>query len=238
MLPLFVALVFIFCFAITYRAKIKGLIDAMEARSIYILLTGLLIWTLLSALLGVQGFHTQFALDIPFLWQAFVPVILWISAFLISSRFRSGLLGICTATPSHWLISIQALRIGAIGGIAKGFGDEISSGYVFWVGIPDFLFGVTAVFFAWYLLRNPANSRFLVVWNLLGFLLIFVPTFLPMNYWMNEPGFMFIFEYPMVLAPSIVVPMLISLNLLQAWGIIAENRRAGKLKSPSHPAPG
>jgi hypothetical protein len=34
---------------------------------------------------------------------------------------------------------------------------------------------------------------------------------------MNEPGFEFIFEFPMVLAPSIVVSLLISLNLFQAW---------------------
>jgi len=39
-----------------------------------------------------------------------------------------------------------------------------------------------------------------------------------MNYWMNEPGFVFIFEFPMVMAPGIVVPMLIFFNLLLAWG--------------------
>jgi len=34
---------------------------------------------------------------------------------------------------------------------------------------------------------------------------------------MNEPGFTFILEFPMVLAPSIVVPILILLNALLAW---------------------
>ena len=38
-----------------------------------------------------------------------------------------------------------------------------------------------------------------------------------MNYWMNEAGFIFIFEFPMVLAPSIVVPILLFFNLLLAW---------------------
>ena len=36
---------------------------------------------------------------------------------------------------------------------------------------------------------------------------------------MNEPGFVFIFEFPMVLAPSIILPILIFLNLLMAWRI-------------------
>ncbi|MDJ0991378.1 MAG: hypothetical protein QNI85_15265, partial [Desulfobacterales bacterium] len=34
---------------------------------------------------------------------------------------------------------------------------------------------------------------------------------------MNEPGFGFILAFPMVLAPGVVVPFLIFLNLLAAW---------------------
>ncbi|MES9865833.1 MAG: hypothetical protein ABW157_10875 [Candidatus Thiodiazotropha sp. LLP2] len=41
---------------------------------------------------------------------------------------------------------------------------------------------------------------------------------------MSEPGFIFIFEYPMILAPSILVPMLISINLLHAWGLLEKER--------------
>ena len=41
---------------------------------------------------------------------------------------------------------------------------------------------------------------------------------------MNEPGFVFIFEFPMILAPSIVLPVFISLNLLHAWGIFVRCR--------------
>ena len=58
----------------------------------------------------------------------------------------------------------------------------------------------------------------------MGFGLIILPTFLPMSYWMNEPGFRFIFEFPMILAPSIVIPIFISLNLLHAWGVFVSDR--------------
>ena len=46
-----------------------------------------------------------------------------------------------------------------------------------------------------------------IAWNLVGFSLIFLPTFVTMCYWMSEPGFSFIFELPMVMSPSIVIPI-------------------------------
>jgi hypothetical protein len=63
------------------------------------------------------------------------------------------------------------------------------------------------------------GNRFLMIWNLIGPAIILLPIFLFMNYWMNEPGFTFIFEFPMVLAPSIVLPIFLFLNFLLAWGI-------------------
>ena len=88
---------------------------------------------------------------------------------------------------------------------------------MFWVGIPDFLFGLSALIVGWLLLRKAVGTRFLMIWNLIGAAIILLPTFLLMNYFMNEPGFIFIFEFPMVLAPSIVVPIFIFLNFLLAW---------------------
>ncbi len=95
---------------------------------------------------------------------------------------------------------------------------QITSSYIFWIGIPDFLFGVSAILVGWLLLREAVIKSFLVVWSLIGASIILLPTFPMMNYWMNESGFVFIFEFPMVLAPAIVVPMMIFFNLLSAWG--------------------
>ena len=162
---------------------------------------------------------------IPLLWQAFVPFVLWNIAFTFSGTLRNGLRGIATSTPGHWLVFIQALRIGALGGIMKGVRGEVTSEFVFWIGIPDFLFGLSALVVGWLLLRKAVGPRFLIAWNLVGFALIFLPTFVPMNYWMNEPGFSFIFEFPMILAPSIVVSTLISLNLLHAWGVFVTGKK-------------
>jgi hypothetical protein len=100
----------------------------------------------------------------------------------------------------------------------KGLRGEVTSGFVLWVGIPDFFFGVSALIVGWRLMRKVVGNSFLVIWNLIGAAIILLPTFLFMNYWMNEPGFTFIFEFPMVLAPSILVPTFVLLNFLLAWG--------------------
>jgi hypothetical protein len=207
-----------------------GAIEANEARAVYGLFAAFVIWAGLVAILGARGVHLSLMQDVPLLWQALVPMVIWTPVFAISGSFRRALWGIMKVTPAHWLVLVQALRIGAIGGIMKGMSGDIASDYVFWIGIPDFTFGLSALVVAMLVQRNKLGPRSLIVWNLVGFGLIVFPTFLPMNYWMNEPGFEFIFEFPMILAPSIVVSLLISLNLLQAWATWRQNPSA---KSPT-----
>ena len=226
-LPIFIACLFIFCVAITRRARSHEFIRAAEARSVYLLLLTFLAWTLIAVVMGIRGTHIELMQHVPLLWQALVVVTLWSTAFIFSSTLRSGLRSIATSTPGHWLVFVQALRIGALGGIIKGIRGEVTSKFVFWIGIPDFLFGVSALIVGWLLLRKAVGPRFLIAWNLVGFGLIVLPTFIPSSYWMNEPGFSFIFEFPMILAPSVVVAIFVSLNLLHAWGIFVtekENR--------------
>ncbi len=218
-LPILVITIFTFCVGITRRAKLNRSIDVAEGRSVYFLLLAFFAWTAIAVVLGIKGIHLSLMEQIPLLWQACVPVILLTIGLIFSRTLRSGLRGIAANTPLHWLVFAHALRIGAIGGVIKGIKGEITSGFVFWVGIPDFLFGLSALVVGWLLLRNTVSHTFLTIWNLVGASLILLPTFILMNYWMNEPGFVFIFEFPMVLAPSIVVPIFIFLNLLMAWRI-------------------
>jgi len=216
LLPLLVSMVFIFCFALTRRAGMNQYISVAEKHRVYTLLLALLLWTWVSTLLGMRGTHLLLMQRIPLLWQACVPVIIVITGMLVSKKLQSGVHALVANTPWHWLIFIQALRIAAIGTVIKGIHGEISSAYVFWVGIPDFLFGLSALIVGWLALKHRISPSFLLVWNLVGASLILLPTFLATNYWMSEPGFAFIFEFPMVLAPSIVVPMFVLLNLLTA----------------------
>ena len=222
--PIYLALVFLFCFFVARRASIHGVIDRNEERQVTFLLVILILWAVLCTVMGLNNLHIILFHEIPVLWQAFVPVGIWVTAILLSAKLRSGLLKIAMGTPVHWFILLQSLRLGAVGGIIKGLNGEIVSNYVFWIGIPDFLFGLSALIIGFLMLYRIVSGRLLAVWHLVGFSLIFFPTFGIMNYWMSEPGFIFIFEYPMILAPSILVPMLISINLLHAWGLLEKER--------------
>jgi hypothetical protein len=71
---------------------------------------------------------------IPLLWQACIAVFILVIALILSRNLRSGLLGLASGTPWHWLVFFQALRIGALGGVMKGIKGEITSGFVFWIG--------------------------------------------------------------------------------------------------------
>ncbi len=222
-LPIYTALVFAICLSLVYRAQTHGALLRKEASAVYGLFAIFAVWAVVVTILGLKGIHISLMAKIPLLWQAFIPMTIWMTAFALSRTLRRALWAIAKATPRHWLVLIQSLRIGAIGGIMKGVQGEIASDYVFWIGIPDFVFGLSALPVAELVRRQKMGPRSLILWNFVGFGLIVLPTFLPMNYWMNEPGFEFIFEFPMILAPSIVVSLLISLNLFQAWAVWRRN---------------
>ncbi len=227
LVPLLVVLILVFAVFITRRAKKKQAISGAEARSVYFLVLVFAVWTAVVIALGMDGIHVELMDQVPLLWQSGIPVAILFINFLLSKILLRALFFIESSTPPHWLVFFQALRIGALGGVIKGVQGQVTSSFVFWVGIPDFLFGVSAILVGWLLLSEAVSKGFLVVWSLIGASIILLPTFLLMNYWMNEPGFVFIFELPMVLAPGIVVPMMIFFNLLSAWGAF-QSREGGE----------
>ncbi len=220
-LPFYLVIVFGFGIGIAHRAAIHGTSSRRETRGVDMLLGTLFIWTLVCAALGLKGLHTSPALlaALPFLWQAVVPVMVVAAGLLCFPVLRRALGKIAMSTPLAWLVWIQALRIGAAGGVIKGLRGDILSSYVFWVGIPDLLYGISALVLGLLLLFRSMGLRGMLIWHLLGPAIILLPTFGFMPFFMNEPGFDFILAFPMVLAPGIVVPFLIFLNLLAAWKI-------------------
>ena len=165
-LPIFVILVFVFCLLITLRARRGGSINRAEARSVYYLVLALVAWTVVLVGLGINGIHVALMKSVPLLWQAGVPVGIAMIGFVVSGNLRPAVRGIATSTPGLWLVLIQALRIGALGGVIKGIQGEVTSSFVFWVGIPDFLIGISAIMVGWLLLRRAVSDGFLVAWSL------------------------------------------------------------------------
>lgn len=218
-LPIYTGLILALVLILVLRAHRRAALSQAQAVGLYGLWGLFAAWTGLVIWLGQSQWHLAQMDNLPLLWQALVPVVIWSTGVALSKDLRQGLLQLGKDTPAHWIVSIQALRLGAIGGISKGVSGEITSGYVFWVGVPDFLFGLSALLLVVPVMRGRVGPRFLILWNLVGAGLIVLPSFLAMPYWMAEPGFAFIFEYPMVLAPSIVVSLMISLNLLLAFTV-------------------
>ena len=214
-----VATVFAFCAYLLRRAKGQQVITASEAASTTGLFVALAIWTVLCVGMGLRGIHAAPWLReaLPLLWQAVVPVTIVTTWFFLSPTLRRTLRAVADHTPVVLLVFIQALRIGAVGSILKASKGVITSSFPYWVGIPDLVYGLSALLVGWLVLRRSTGHRSLAIWHIIGAAIILIPTFGFTNYWMNEPGFVFIFEFPMVLAPSLIVPILVALNIFAAW---------------------
>ena len=218
-LPIMVIIVFTSCLYLVRRAKALQIIAIDEAASTKGVFVALAIWAVVCFWMGLRGIHAEpWLLEaVPLLWQSMVAVVIFMTWFLFSPKLRKTLAKVADHTPVATLVFIQALRIGAIGSILKTYLGLIVSNFPYWVGIPDFIFGLSALLIGALVVRGFIGHQVLAVWHIVGATIILLPLVGLMNYWMNEPGFLFIFEYPMILAPSLVVPVLISLNMFAAW---------------------
>jgi len=64
------------------------------------------------------------------------------------------------------------LRALAIGTIVKAWLGEFSAPFAIFVGVPDFLFGLSAIVVAWLAFNNRIGTMSIAIWNLIGFAVI------------------------------------------------------------------
>jgi hypothetical protein len=125
-------------------------------------------------------------------------------------------------------MGFEGLRVLALGGIIKGYRGEFSLFFAQYVGIPDFLYGVTTLIAAVLIYRGVWKERSAIIINLIGFIIIvpfaviLINVGLPGPLYMIEesPSLKTIFEFPMVLAPTLVVPIFAMVNLFVALRLI------------------
>lgn len=236
--------------AISYAVRAALRQDALsrsDARWIFVLIAILVFWGGASAYLGVGGVFQSawFGNLLPLYWLPFVPVVLIVSVLALFAPARRAVIRLIDATPLHRLIAIHALRILAIGGIIKGWNGEFSAPMAGFTGVPDFLFGISAVIMAWLALKQRVGTWAVVAWNAIGVTII-VPT-APIVIWLSLPGpwqvfsaqptIMTLFEFPMVLAPALVVPVLVMMNMFVAARLIERwfaARKAGSSDQVKH----
>jgi hypothetical protein len=197
-----------------------------QATTIIVWLALLISWGVITSLLSIYGVYAtqEFLRLLPGFWIPMIPVIITLSLYTTWSAFRAALHIIVSVTPVHTFILIQALRIAAIGGLYKATQGLMPLVFVVCVGIPDFLYGLSALILGGTSANKHISSRALGLWNIIGIGIIVLIA--PPAFQLSLPGSLYIFqnlpdgrallEFPMVLAPTLVVPFFIIINAIVA----------------------
>ena len=75
-------------------------------------------------------------------------------------------------TPWHWFAYFHGLRIAELGTAYKTMIGEFPAYFEYGVGIPDFLFGVSAFWIGRKAMKGEITEKGFLVWNLVGALVI------------------------------------------------------------------
>ena len=229
-LPLLIMVELLAIWFATYRARKRGLTTRAGSALITILLILLAGWAVTSSYLAINLTYQSdwFLASWPAFWVTSIAVTIVMTPLIFSAGARDTIRGIIDATPLHWLVGFHALRILAIGGILKSLNGEFARYYGLYIGIPDLIFGLSAVVMAWLVYSSRVGNGVVALWNLLGAIIIlpFGMILLQMGLvgsWQvfsDTPTITTIFEYPMALAPTIVVPIFVMMNLFVAIRLI------------------
>lgn len=205
------------------RSFARGQIGAAGLFSIMLWMAALAAWGVATARLSLSGYYASagFLALMPGLWWPLIPAFITV-AFLVLPPFRSALVAV-VVHHSRALVLIHVLRIAAIGGVLKGFNGLLPASFALPVGIPDFLFGLSALAIGMIWKVEGWSTRTLIAWNLLGLAVIMPAPILmqlglpgPFHIFTSAPDARVLFEYPMVLAPTLVVPLFIIMNAIHA----------------------
>lgn len=161
----------------------------------------------------------------PGFWLQLITVAAIVGPVLIFPRVREGLRLIVDRTPLEWFAWFHALRIGALGTAYKAWIGEFPVYFELLVGVPDLLFGLSAVWVALRARRGKIRRQWFMKWNLAGALIIVpsAPILLqlglpgPLQVFPALPDARAVFTYPMSIAPMIGVPLFVLINLWVAW---------------------
>lgn len=218
-LPLLIAVVFGFLWFLVSRLHRAGILNSDQRNQMALLIGIILMWGMF---IGYQSSVGRFGSEpfcnlMPGYWMPYVPVVVALSMMLSLAPLRDGLRVLVDETPVHWLSGIHILRILALGTLLKASNDLFPQMFAWFVGGPDLLFGISAIIVTLLARSGRLSDRFILYWHLAGALAIVLPVAGLMHFFMAEPLFAELFMFPMVMAPALIVPTLVLLNLLVAW---------------------
>ena len=215
-----------FLFMLARRCA-RGAQVPTNMRPIYVFFFWVTVYGIITSVLGARGFYISDDLlkTLPGLWLQVVTVGIIVIPVFVFASVRNGLRHIVDGTPWHWFAYFHGLRIAALGTAYKTMIGEIPAYFEYTVGVPDFLFGVSAFWIGRKAQRGELSRKNFLVWNIVGALVIVpsAPILLqlglpgPLQVFTSLPDARAVFTYPMSIAPMIGVPLFVLVNLWIAW---------------------
>lgn len=197
-------------------------ISASQAKALYGVLVLLGLWGPITAYLAISNFYTSpFVLEhLPGFFVTMVPVLLLMVPWGLSASFRDSITKVIDTVGLHRVLFFEGLRILAIGGIIKAIRGEFTAEFGFFIGIPDFIFGALSLWAGYLLYKKSLQLKWVVLLNIYGFFIIVPVALILMNMGIpgpwhiiySTPDMVSLYEYPMALAPTSIVPVFITFN--------------------------
>ncbi len=207
--------------AVRTSARAKA-ISSDQARILYFVVLLLGLWGPTSAYLAINHFYTSpLVLEhLPGFWITMVPVLVLMIPWGLSASFKDSINKIIDKVGLHKVLFFEGLRILAIGGIVKAIRGEFTSEFGFFVGIPDLIFGALSLLAGYLIYKKALQLKWVAVLNIYGFLIIAPGALIIMNLGIpgpwhiihSTPDMLSLYEFPMVLAPTSIVPVFTVIN--------------------------
>ena len=220
------------------RLQCEGRLDSQGRNALWLLLAALFGFAGLAAWLGLSGVSTSAAFleAWPTWWYPYLPVVLAVSAAMLSGSVVTGLRALADRFEFGLLMRLNLLRLLAVGSLFKAVQGEFPMSFALAVAVPDLLFGLSAVVMVQRAARGRVTERALLVWNVMGAAVILVPVLLLTPWFMQDPLFWRLFAFPMILAPGLVVPLLVALNLMVVWRLMERSWKTDAASVGRHAA--
>ena len=234
MLPfLFIAQIALIWSAVR-RARKVGKISSSQSTSLYAAVFLLALWTPITAFLALSGIYTSPSVleSLPGLWVSMVPAVILFVPWIASASFRDSVNRVIDAVGLHNVVFFEGLRVLAIGGIVKGLRGEFSAELAFYLGIPDLIFGALSLWSGYQLYKGSLSLKWVLALNAYGFLIIVPGGVVLMNLGIpgpwhiihTTPDMVSMFQYPMALAPTAVVPIFVVINSFIVNYVLTHNK--------------
>ena len=217
-----------FLFVLTWRYGPNGKGQGTRV-PIYAFLIWVTTYGVLTSILGARGLYISEPMlnTLPGLWLPLLTMCVIVMPILMSSPLRAGLRHIVHHTPWHWFAYFHGLRIAALGTAYKTLIGKFPVYFEYTVGLPDLLFGISALWIGRKAQKGTLTRQGFIIWNLIGLLIIVPATPIllqlglpgPLQLITTLPDARAVLTYPMSIAPLIGVPLFVLVNLWVVWGL-------------------